>query len=515
VFDDPENQFQGETSIDLTSDNLMIIGSAQFGKTNLLQSLIRSITSCYSPEEVNLYILDFGSMVLKTFESLLHVGGVVTSSEDEKLKNFFKLIFNEMARRKEHLASVGVSSFASYKEAGYIDIPQIVIVIDNLTALKELYLNDDDSLLSICRDGLAVGVSVIVANAQTSGIGYKYLSNFASRIALFCNDSNEYSSLFDQCRLRPKEVPGRCIIKRDKKLYECQTYLAFTGEKEIERVRDMKAYIEARNLVCPNQKAKNIPEIPNVLTDIYAEQQFSHFMKKPYNLGVGLDFNTVTPIVFDLSRLGVLAITGREKSGKGNFVKNIVYSLERRKLTEHVEISIIDDAAKKFAALKTIDIVTKYTIDTGTIDEILTTWSEELARRYALLTGESDFSFEEVPLLLLIIQNQDVLQEISIKKELMDKYKAITTKYKAMKACIIISSLANEAIPYSGPEPVKMIKEARNMVVFDDISNVKVLDIPFATIKEFKKPIDLGDAYYIKGNETLKIKTILHTEKNS
>ena len=83
-----------------------------------------------------------------------------------------------------------------------------------------------------------------------------------------------------------------------------------------------------------------------------------------------------------------------------------------------------------------------------------------------------------------------------------------------MKACIIISSLVNEAIPYSGPEPAKMIKEARNMVVFDDISNVKVLDIPFATVKEFKKPIDLGDAYYIKGNETLKIKTTLRTEKN-
>jgi len=74
MFDDPENQYQGETQIDMTADNLMIIGSAQFGKTNLLQSLIRSLTSRYSPEEINLFILDFGSMVLKTFESLQHVG---------------------------------------------------------------------------------------------------------------------------------------------------------------------------------------------------------------------------------------------------------------------------------------------------------------------------------------------------------------------------------------------------------------------------------------------------------
>jgi len=514
MFDDPENQYQGETQIDMTADNLMIIGSAQFGKTNLLQSLIRSLTSRYSPEEINLFILDFGSMVLKTFESLQHVGGVVTSSEDEKLKNFFKLIYGEIASRKERLVSVGVSSFASYKEAGYTDIPQIVILVDNLTALKELYLNDDDSLLGICRDGLTVGISVIVANSQTSGIGYKYLANFSARIVLFCNDSSEYSSMFDQCRLRPREVPGRCIIKRDKKLYECQTYLAFTGEKEIDRVKDMKAYIETQNAAYPDQKARYIPEIPKVLTDIYAEKQFGFFAKKAYNSVVGLDFSSVNPVVFDLNKLGVLAVTGREKAGNGNFVRQIVYSLEKRKSAEHVEVIIIDDVTKKFSSLQSLDIVTKYTIDVGATEEILTKWSDELTRRYALLMEGSDSCLEDVPLLLLIIQNQDVLQEISSKKELMDKYKAIITKYKAMKICIIVSSLANEVIPYSGTEPAKMIKEARHLVVFEDISNVKVLDIPFATVKEFKKPIELGDAYYIRGNETIKMKTTLHTDKS-
>ena len=512
TYDDPENQYQGETQIDLTADNLMIIGSAQFGKTNLLQSLIRSLSSRYSPEEVNLYILDFGSMVLKTFESLQHVGGVVTSSEDEKLKNFFKLMYGEIASRKERLVSVGVSSFASYKEAGYMDIPQIVILVDNLTALKELYLNDDDSLLGICRDGLTVGISVIIANSQTSGIGYKYLSNFSARIVLFCNDSSEYSSMFDQCRLRPREVPGRCIIKKDKKLYECQTYLAFTGEKEIDRVKDMKSFIEERNAKYPDQRARYIPEIPKVLTDIYAEKQFGFFAKKAYNLVVGLDFSSVNPVVFDLNKLGVLAVTGREKAGNGNFIRQIVHSLEKRKAVEPVEVVIIDDVTKKFSSLQSLDVVTKYTIDIGATEEILTNWSDELVRRYALLMEGSDACLEDVPLLLLIIQNQDVLQEISNKKELMDKYKAIITKYKAMKICIIVSSLANEAIPYSGAEPAKMIKEARHLVVFEDISNVKILDVPFATVKEFKKPIELGDAYYIRGNETIKMKTALHTD---
>ena len=65
---------------------------------------------------------------------------------------------------------------------------QIVLIIDNLTALKELYFQDDDELLNLCREGITVGISIVIANAQTAGIGYKYLSSFSNRIALFCND---------------------------------------------------------------------------------------------------------------------------------------------------------------------------------------------------------------------------------------------------------------------------------------------------------------------------------------
>ena len=66
-------------------------------------------------------------MVLKNFENLAHVGGVVTPSDDEKLKNLFKYLSEQIIFRKERLLSVGVSSYMSYKEAGYIDIPQIVV----------------------------------------------------------------------------------------------------------------------------------------------------------------------------------------------------------------------------------------------------------------------------------------------------------------------------------------------------------------------------------------------------
>lgn len=118
IYDDPDNQYQGSAKIDIDTKNTVIIGSSQYGKTNLLQLLIREIAIKYTSEEANIYILDFGSMVLKNFESLNHVGGVVCSSDDEKLKNLFKLLIEEIEVRKEKLLSMGVSSFLSYIEAG-------------------------------------------------------------------------------------------------------------------------------------------------------------------------------------------------------------------------------------------------------------------------------------------------------------------------------------------------------------------------------------------------------------
>lgn len=143
VYDDPDHQNQDQYAVNLSAANMIIIGSAQTGKTTILQNVIRSLSEQYTPDEVAIYIIDFASMVLKNFETLNHVGGVVSSSEDEKLKNLFKMLWEEMGTRKEKLLSVGVSSFVAYKEAGRTDMKQIVLIIDNLTALKELYFQDE------------------------------------------------------------------------------------------------------------------------------------------------------------------------------------------------------------------------------------------------------------------------------------------------------------------------------------------------------------------------------------
>jgi hypothetical protein len=182
----------------------------------------------------------------------LMAGGVVLAAEDEKLKNFFKMMTFEMKKRKETFAKLGITSFSSYREAGYTDIPQIVVLIDNFLGLRELYPQYEDNLTSIIREGVSVGICIVMTSLQTSGIGYKFMSNFPNRICLFCNQSDEYGTLFDRCHLQPKNVPGRGLVLIDKVVYEYQTYLAFEGEKEIDRVRAFRAL--SRRKIKPMQE---------------------------------------------------------------------------------------------------------------------------------------------------------------------------------------------------------------------------------------------------------------------
>lgn len=506
IYDDPDNQLQDVYSVDLTNQNMMIIGSAQSGKTNLLQTLIRSVTTKYTPQDVNIYIIDFASMYLKNFETLNHVGGVVTASEDEKLKNLFKLLYKEIAFRKEKILSLGVSSFSAYKEAGFNDLPQIIVMVDNLTTLKELYFQDNDELLNICRDGLAVGVSVVIANAQMSGIGYRYLSNFACRVALFNNDSSEYSSLFDYCHERINDIHGRCLVEVDKVHLECQTFLSFTGEKEYERVSQMKEYIEAVNQLANGKRAKAIPVIPNVLTMQQVSADYANEMRN-YDVVAGLDFASVMPFNLELNGLGAIALSGRKGMGIHNFMRYLVRILEQR-YSDKTEVYIIDGFTRKLADVEKCKNVKEYEVLPAKSVDILCGIEKILQERYEKIAiGESNL-LDEAKMIMVIINNAAALEEITNNLKAQTAYNNIVGKYKNMNASIVVGDYPNENISYSAPDIIKKIRDARNFIFFDDLTNMKIIDLPLAAMREHKKPIEAGEAFYIHENEVRKLKTV-------
>lgn len=65
IYDDPDRQRQGRTVIEIGNKNTIIIGASQFGKTNLLELIVRNLAENYSPEELSIYIIDLHQWYLK------------------------------------------------------------------------------------------------------------------------------------------------------------------------------------------------------------------------------------------------------------------------------------------------------------------------------------------------------------------------------------------------------------------------------------------------------------------
>lgn len=497
VYDDPDNQYQGEVTMDLLDGNTVIVGSSQYGKTNLLQTMIRGMSEYYSPSAINIYILDFGSMALNVFDSLNHVGGVVLATEDEKLKNFMRMIRMEMKTRKEIFSKMGITSFASYKEAGHTDIPHIVIMIDNFIALKELYPEYEDDILNICREGVAVGISLVITSLQTNGISYKYMSNFSNRICLYCNQGDEYGSLFDKCRMEPKNIPGRGLVAINKVIYEYQTYLAFEGIKEIERVEKIKSYIAAVNSKYAGVNARRIPEVPQNLDMKYVGDNIGNVALKDMQVPIGIDYDSVEFTTIDLCKAVTIGVTGREGYGKTNFTKLLVSHLQSKVFDSPSKVYIIDDYEKQLEPLNYLGIVEKYSIDLGDFEGVLMEIEDELQTRLKLVQAEGTDALRELPLIFVVVQNNDIYAADGISKVAVETYKRILKTYKNMKVCFLFASIANVGIAYGATEMLKMVKDYSYLFVMDDLSNLKLLDVNAATLRQYKKLIEIGDAYMI------------------
>ena len=505
IYDDPDSQYQGLAHFNLCDDNTMIIGASQTGKTNLIQSIIRLVAGKYSPKDAVFYIADFGAMYLKNFESLHHVGGVVTISEGEKFKNLFKLLTEEVQYRKARFLDCGLSSYAAYREAGYTDLPHIFFVIDNFSAFKEVYADAyEDQFVYLTREGVSCGISIIVTNAATNGLGYRYMSNFACRLSFRCNDAGEYMNIFDRCRMQPKDVPGRMLCKLNKELYEMQSFIAFEGEKELDRSNAVKMFVDEINAQYPNELAKKIPSIPEVLTFDYIDNNYN-VQFSGYQYPIALDYANVDVVTLDLKSWNEFCIIGKDTSKKLAAANSIMASIHHNVLSKPVEMYIIDGVERQLKAKADLGYVEKYTIDYSEIGTIFDSLMPELEKRHQLLMdGELD-QLAKCAQIIILINNKDAVEYMSSTKEILEIYTRMVKQFKSLGIAFIFTDIEDVAVGYSGPELLKKFKDSKKAIITSNLQEFKFCDLPSTAVRN-NKTVNVGDVFLLDGSDVTRIK---------
>lgn len=468
IYDDPEQQQQGTVELDLSKDNVYIVGSAQMGKTVMLQTMIYGLINKYTPQQVNVYLIDCGSMVLKIFEDSVHVGGVVLSNEDEKCKNLFKLLNGLVVQRKKVLSGKGVGNYAAYLEAGYTDMPMVVVAIDNMAAFKEYFPDQAEDIDSLTREAQGVGISFVVTAATSNALNYRTQANFGRKFVLNCNDTNEYSNIFGHCKSTPKENAGRGLFMHEKRILEYQIAMFGKSEKEADRSQELKDFIEKRNSEC-NSKATKIPMIPEKLSLNETMSNDTQAFRTPGILPVGMDFGTVALTSINLSVNGSLTLLGDTES-KEVFVGNFMKMISQTVVFHNIEAFVVDDKSRKLKECDEYGFVRHYTSDVSDGLATVSDFCDDVTRRI-------DDETQDISHIILVINSAEVMKKIYSDKGESKRLAEVVSNATEAGAFVLFAAIENQPVGFNSSDVLKALKEERQAILFAQLTESKMFDI--------------------------------------
>ncbi len=180
-----------------TEHHALIAGQTGAGKSTLLHTLIMSTLINYSPDEVQMYLLDFKEGVefgAYTRYRLPSLRVIAINSEREFGLTVLKELCVELETRTKHFSRYGVSDINAYiKLAGVPKVPKLLLIFDEV---QELFRSkgESDSISNEClsclnklvMQGRALGIHVILACQDFHNCAglETYFSQMAIRIAV-------------------------------------------------------------------------------------------------------------------------------------------------------------------------------------------------------------------------------------------------------------------------------------------------------------------------------------------
>lgn len=233
-------QEQKPITIDFARDgHIGIYGASGMGKTTFIQTLVYSMVSRYeyTPEELNIYAMDFGGRSLGYLKELPHTGCVAFAGEENKLSDLSNLLHEIIDERKKIFADSNCGTFVEYHKSCKKVLPAILVIIDNFASFRDKSMDISESLIDVISSGKTFGVYFVITGNTRNSIYYKYTEHISSYYTLKMNDPTNYLDIHNvRPKILPEEISGRGITKVNKELIEFQTAIAHVCDSEVERI---------------------------------------------------------------------------------------------------------------------------------------------------------------------------------------------------------------------------------------------------------------------------------------
>ncbi|PTR47887.1 type VII secretion protein EssC [Geobacillus thermodenitrificans] len=497
--DEPELQSQSDYFYQWLEDgNIGIFGSAGYGKSTTMMTLLLSFAGAYNPAQLHYYIFDFGNSALLPLRQLPHTADYFRLDDEKKIEKFIKFMKEEMEQRKQRFMEKEVSTIKLYNALSEEKLPIIIVALDNFDVVKEEMPDFETQLIQYARDGQSLGIFFIMTATRVSGIRPPLMNNLKTKIVHYFIDSSEKFSLIGRTPYDVDPIPGRALIKKDNAALT-QIYLPADGEDDIEVLENVKREMERLKEVYQHiPKPKPIPMLPprlsmSVFTNTYVQHRASGFIP------VGLDEQTVRPVAINMRTDPHCLIVGQSRKGKTNVVKVILESLL---VQEPESIGLLDGIDRGLAGYANRDDITYIEAK-----ERLAQWLNEAdavlqqrEREYIQAVNENRATTLAWPPVVFVVDSLLRLQQ-ETDSIMQGRIANMMKQYSHLGFHVFVAGNANEFVKGFDALTAEL-KQIRQAILVTKKSEQSLFALPFTRNEQEIEP---GFGYFVVGGKDQKI----------
>ena len=332
MADIPQAQKQEAVSINLAKDgHVLLYGSPGTGKTTFLQSAGMDLARKFSPKDLTMYLMDFGTNGLAPLSKLPQVADIMPLDQTEKISKFVRIMEKELNRRKKLLADYGVGTLELYRQASGQEEPAIVILLDSYEAFKEEAYEAElfKLLVRISREGLSIGVHILMTAGRQSNLRAQLYSNFKHQLSLPQNEASEVRTIVGSTPLAMtmEDIKGRALMKRED-VDVIQLALPVSGANENQVLNNLRQKVASLQEAWTGQRPSAIPMVPE-------ELMVEEFLKLPSvqeaiengQIPIGLELEMVGSVNISLSKFKHMAYVSNAEDAFDNITHHLLRTI--------------------------------------------------------------------------------------------------------------------------------------------------------------------------------------------
>jgi type VII secretion protein EccCa/type VII secretion protein EccCb len=352
IVDIPEDHVQRVHVIDAEMDNIMVVGTAQRGKSTTLMTLMTSAALMYRPERVTFFCI---GAALYPMEDLPHVAGVVSLNDTEGVSRTIATIEGLIRAREASFKhfQIDISEFRERRfgaaGGGGTDpedkFGDVFLVIDNYGDLYDKDPAMGDRAIAIARQGLSYGVHVMTS-ATAWFVGQKQgllnVSNARIQLRLSNPDESQMGTSMEQRKAARNTLdrPGFGLTRDGHELLVGVPEVTGTQGERV-GTRGVGSLIAE---VTGTGKVERLSRLPArvSLSEITAAFAQTAQATDPLNIPFAIGESALQPVALPMRLTPNILVVGRQLCGKTTTLAAFGRAITERFTPEQAQITIID-----------------------------------------------------------------------------------------------------------------------------------------------------------------------------